>query len=137
MTIKHLLLVDDSELDNMVNCRMVERNNYAANIVVKTTAMAALNYLSDTFQNNRERLPEMIFLDIRMPEMDGFGFLEKFHQMDDIIKEKCRVVMVSSSIDPDDYQKAADNPYVVKFVNKPLTNDTFEELKKLEIEHNA
>ncbi len=132
MAIKQLLLIDDSELDNMVNCRMVERNNFASNIVVKTTALAALDYLSETLKHDRENLPEMIFLDIRMPEMDGFGFLERFHQMAEDIRKKCRVVMVSSSIDPDDYQKAADNPYVVKFVNKPLTNEIFDQLKALQ-----
>ena len=56
-----------------------------------------------------------------MPVKDGFAFLEEFDQIDPTIKEKCKIVVLSSSISPDDINKASTNPYVFKYINKPLS----------------
>ena len=128
MAVNHLLLIDDSDIDNIVNQRVVEKNNFARHVVVKKSARSGLEYLKETFERNREELPELIFLDIRMPDMDGFGFLEEFKSLDAFIHERCKIAMLSSSIDSDDFRRASENPFVVKFVNKPLTAKALSDL---------
>jgi CheY-like chemotaxis protein len=129
MAVERLLLIDDSDIDNMVNKKMVEKYGFATNIVVKKSAQAGLDYLMQTLEMDANALPEVIFLDIRMPEIDGFGFLERYEFLDARIRQSCRIVMLSSSIDADDFRRAMENPYVIHFINKPLTQKALDELK--------
>ncbi len=129
MAVKKLLLIDDSDIDNMVNRKMVEKSHFAENITVRKSARAGLEYLNDTLTTNPALLPELIFLDIRMPDMDGFDFLAAFQYLDPVIRQHCKIAMLSSSIDADDYRRAIENPFVVKFVNKPLTVKALQEIK--------
>lgn len=129
MAVERLLLIDDSDIDNLVNRKMVEKNAFASMVVVKNSALSALEYLVQTHASDKARLPEMIFLDIRMPDVNGFEFLEKFHCLDEEIRRHCRIVMLSSSIDADDHRRAMDNPYVIHFIKKPLTSNAFAELQ--------
>jgi len=121
MAVKNLLLIDDSDIDNLVNQRMVEKTKFARNVVIKKSARSGLDYLEKTFTKDKEALPEIIFLDIRMPDMDGFAFLEAFIGLDPFVVDWCKIVLLTSSIDADDYRRAKESPNVIKFVNKPLT----------------
>jgi len=129
MAVKNLLLIDDSDIDNMVNRKMVEKSQFAENITIRKSARAGLEYLNDILSTNSALLPELIFLDIRMPDMDGFGFLESFQHLNPVIRQHCKIAMLSSSIDADDYRRAIENPFVVRFVNKPLTVKALQEIK--------
>ncbi len=117
------LLIDENEIDNFINERMITSCNFAERVIVKNSGPAALEYLKQVLAN-KETLPEIIFLDLNMPVMDGFGFLEEF----DIIfkeygniKEDCKIIVLSSSISPVDIDRASTNPYVYKYINKPLS----------------
>ncbi len=68
-----------------------------------------------------DELPEVIFLDIIMPGMDGFQFLDEFEKLDENIRKRCKVVMLSSSDSFKDLNRANKNKLVRKFLNKPLT----------------
>jgi CheY-like chemotaxis protein len=125
MAFDRLLLIDDSDIDNLVNKRIVEKSGFASNIVVKNSALSALEYLREI---QTDLLPEIIFLDIRMPEIDGFEFLNRFDLLDEEIKKHCSIVMLSSSIDSEDFRRAMENPYVIHFINKPLTREAIEEI---------
>lgn len=128
MPVNYLLLIDDSDIDNMVNRRIIERNGFADRIVTKKSARAGLDYLVETFRNDPDALPDLIFLDIRMPDMDGFGFLDAFAFLDKSIHQRCKIAMLSSSIDADDHRRAVGNPFVIKFLNKPLTAQALSEV---------
>ena len=116
----NVLLVDDQEIDNFINERMITSTNFSSKVTVKDSADAALTFLKEHVEDI-ENLPQIIFLDLNMPEKDGFAFLEEFDQMDMRIKEKCKIVVLSSSISPEDINKASTNPYVFKYINKPLS----------------
>ena len=73
------------DIDNFINKSVLVKADIAENILTKTSAKEALSYLSD--ENNV--FPDIIFLDIRMPEMDGFEFLEECVNFPDHLKSKC------------------------------------------------
>ena len=115
-----VMLIDDNEIDNLINSRIMTAHNFAAVVDVKTTTESALDLLR-TMTVESENLPAIIFLDLSMPVLDGFAFLEEFAKMNDAVKNNCKVVMLSSSISPDDINRASTNPFVIKYINKPLS----------------
>lgn len=116
---KSVMLVDDNEIDNIINEKIIEANSFADEILVFQTGQDALEYLSSN-QGDRTKLPEIVFLDINMPIMDGFQFLEDFEKFSENVLDKCKIIMLSSSISPKDIDRAASSKYVKKYLNKPL-----------------
>ena len=113
------LLIDDNDIDNFINERMITTNNFAKTVIVKTSAEAGMEYLKKQADDTGV-LPEIIFLDLNMPGIDGFGFLDEYDKLPDQIKKSCKVVVLSSSISPEDINRASTNQYVLKYINKPL-----------------
>jgi CheY-like chemotaxis protein len=115
-----VLLIDDNPIDNLVNQKLIERANLAEAIMVRDSAVSAIEYLKSNC-DKPENIPDTIFLDIRMPEMDGFQFLEEFDKLPAEVTSRVTIYMLSSSIDPKDISRANDNKYVAKFLTKPLS----------------
>ena len=119
---KTCLLIDDNYIDNFVTRKILENSNFAENIVVVRSATEALESLrKGTIK------PDVIFLDIRMPIMSGFEFLDEFDKVE-IDKEHIKVFMLSSSLDPIDFKKSSSNKYISQFILKPLTQKILEDL---------
>ena len=114
-----VMLVDDNELDNFINKKLLENEMFAENVIVHLSAQAALSELK-SLENTPERLPKIIFLDIMMPHMDGFGFLEELTKLSDGIKKHSKIIMLSTSESFKDLNRANQSKYVYKFLNKPL-----------------
>jgi CheY-like chemotaxis protein len=114
-----VMLVDDNELDNFINKKLVEGDSFAGETTIHTSAESALEYLKSNASDSN-RIPDLIFLDIMMPEMDGFGFLDAFDKLADSVKTKCRIIMLSTSDSFKDLNRANQNKYVKRFLNKPL-----------------
>jgi CheY-like chemotaxis protein len=126
MKYKLVLLIDDDPDSNFVNSWILKKD-FAEEVEAKESGQDALEYLRKQ-SNLRLPLPEVIFLDIRMPVMDGFEFLKEFARLSENIHHSCRIVMLSSSFDKKDYHQAMEDPYVVKFINKPLTIQALEDI---------
>ncbi len=125
-----VLLVDDNDTDNFISKRIIEITKFAKKVEVKNSGKSALEFL-EREQNNPENLPEIIFLDINMPIVDGFVFLFEFEMFPETLKNKCKIVILSSSDNRRDIEKIVDNEYVIKFVTKPLTESILNEVKSL------
>jgi CheY-like chemotaxis protein len=116
------LLIDDNYIDNFVTRKILEAGNFAHSIVVVRSATEAISSLS-----NGAIKPDVIFLDVRMPLMGGFEFLEEFDKIN-IDKSGIKIFMLSSSLDPLDLRRSSDNKYITQFIHKPLTQKALEEL---------
>jgi CheY-like chemotaxis protein len=109
---------------------MIKLYGFSENVIVFDSGIKALEYFSrqDLLE---EDIPQVIFLDIRMPEMDGFEFLEEYANLSDELKSKMKVVMLTSSLDKNDYDRGLKNPYVMHFLNKPLDEDQLTKLSHM------
>jgi CheY-like chemotaxis protein len=126
--LERVLLVDDNETDNFISKRIIEITNFAKNVEVKNSGKAALDFLDEN-KETAQQLPDLIFLDINMPIVDGFVFLYEFEKFNSLVKNKCKVVILSSSDNKRDIDKIVNNNFVVKFITKPLTENALRELK--------
>jgi CheY-like chemotaxis protein len=111
-----VMLIDDNEIDNFVNKRLVQKCLGTRAIHSFTDAREALLHLKKT-----QSFPDLILLDIMMPAMDGFEFLEQFSLFDYEKREKTRIIMLSSTESFKDLNKANCNKLVYKFLSKPLS----------------
>ncbi len=119
---KTCLLIDDNYIDNFVTRRILEASHFAEQIIVRQSPAEAINSLRDGVIK-----PDVIFLDIRMPMMSGFEFLQEYDQLG-INKSDIKIFMLSSSLDPVDMRQSESNKYITQFIHKPLTIKALEEL---------
>jgi len=120
---KTCLLIDDNYIDNFVTRRILESSNFAQNIVVKQSATEAIDEIRIGLIK-----PDVIFLDLRMPLMNGFEFLQEYDKLDGHDKSNTKIFMLSSSLDPVDVKRSGQNKYITQFIHKPLTQKILEEL---------
>lgn len=123
------MLIDDSEIDNFINQKVLESTFFAERVYVATGGVSALEFLKNLALNEtltRQLLPRVIFIDLNMPQMDGFQFISQFMNLPNKLKEGCRLVILTSSFNPDDRDKARASYSDVLFFNKPLTDQSLE-----------
>ncbi|NVK51913.1 MAG: response regulator [Flavobacteriaceae bacterium] len=124
-----ILLVDDDESTNFLHRYVVEKTQYAKKCVTVHSGQEALDYLTSTEEGEHPQ-PDLVFLDINMPAMNGWEFLEHYKQLDKNQQGKVVVVMLTTSINPDDREKSKLFSDVTGFKNKPLTKEMILELIK-------
>jgi len=122
MPYKTCLLIDDNYIDNYVTRRLLESSKFAEKIVVAQSPEEAIEAL-----RNGDVIPDIIFLDLRMPMMNGFEFLQEYDQLE-IKKDGTKVFILSASLDPVDLNKSLSNKNIIQFVHKPLTKKILEDL---------
>ena len=128
----YLLFIDDDKATNfyhnyvIVNSGLVEEQRFLS------SAREALSYFDEIERGELSKIPEVIFLDINMPEVDGWEFLNLFENVK--LPNVPNIVLMTTSIRPVDKEKANTNPLVLGFHNKPLTVDYLKDLKQKIIE---
>ncbi len=123
-----VMLVDDNDTDNFISKRIIEITKFAPRVEVKSSGKGALDYLKEN-QDKPAELPNIIFLDINMPIVDGFVFLYEFDKFSELVKNKCKIIILSSSDNKRDIDKIVNNNHVIKFITKPLTEVSLDEIR--------
>ncbi|NHM06244.1 response regulator [Flavobacterium sp. CYK-4] len=131
-----ILCVDDDPITLMLCKMVIKKAEFAKELITAQNGEEALNYFDDLKLNNLgneiQNYPQLIFLDLNMPVMGGWEFLDSFAKDDyrESFKD-CKVIVLSSTIDPEDINKAKTYPMVLDFVSKPINKEMLDELKKL------
>lgn len=124
---KTTLLVDDSYIDNLINRKILENNNFSETITVIDSPQLAIQHIRESVSSGTP-LPEVLFLDLRMPEMSGFDFLTELDTIENLPIDQVKIYILSSSLDPTDLKKVEENKLVTKFIGKPLSQEILEEI---------
>jgi CheY-like chemotaxis protein len=120
------MLVDDNPDDNFFHEREIKQNNPENIVVTQNSATKALEYLK--LNPDEHPHPGLIFLDINMPRMNGWEFLEEYSRLDEKIRSRVLIVMLTTSENPDDLAKAKGWSFVADYRSKPLTEGMMEEI---------
>ncbi|MBA2582767.1 MAG: response regulator [Bacteroidetes bacterium] len=119
-----ILLVDDNAADNYFHKIIIKEMNFTENIEVALDGEQALTFV----KKENQIPPELIFLDINMPRMDGWDFLEAYRELSEEQKSDTIVIMLTTSLNPEDEKKAEQFAEVVGFKIKPLTVEMLTEI---------
>ncbi len=125
--IKCVLLIDDNPDDNFFHERVIYKCKVADLVVAKQTGRAALEYLKSK-RNENGGHPDLIFLDINMPGMNGWEFLDEYSRLDKKFKSPAVVIMLTTSDNPDDKLKSKAMNIACDFKTKPLNKEMLEEI---------
>lgn len=118
----HFIVIDDSKLNCFIAEKLIRNNESAVSVQVFMEATEALEYI-----NNRTDIQfpsrTLIIVDIQMPVMNGFEFVESFEKLPETIKVQYEIFMISSSINENDHNRISNYPSVKKLLQKPLTKE--------------
>ena len=121
-----ILLIDDDEATNFIHKLVLTRAGYTKKVVIADSATKALNYLKSASHTGDYPKPDLIFLDINMPAMDGWDFMNSYNALTKDQKGDVVIVMLTTSLNPNDEERANAIEYVRKYLKKPLTNEKFQ-----------
>lgn len=123
------MLIDDNIIDLKINSKIILLSKLFDDIIQFQSGEDALSYFSKHL-HQPELLPDLILLDIQMPEMDGFEFLDNYKKFPAAVKDKSLIAMLSSTLDFGDIKKAEANSNVIKLLKKPLITAELETIFK-------
>lgn len=116
------LLIDDDSVCNFLNKKTLERTGFVNDIQTVLNGKEAIDLFKSYYQESRQ-LPDLVLLDLNMPIMDGFGFLEAFKALPSPDKENVKIIVVTSSQDPKDISRAKELG-IKQYLTKPLMEET-------------
>lgn len=118
-----LLMIDDNHIEHLILQRMLESYKLFNNTEHSLSAKVVIDDIKKN-SSDADNLPDIIFLDLQMPEFNGWDFLNKFKKLYPLLKKKIDVFILSSSINPEDELKTQEYPFVKAFFSKPMKKDT-------------
>jgi CheY-like chemotaxis protein len=135
--LERVMLIDDNKHDNFFHETAINDTGLAKEVVKYQSAEMALDFLSGVASANGI-MPPLIFLDINMPGMSGWEFLQAYQQqVPSEVRKNSTIVMLTTSWNPNDMERAEKEPELSGFLNKPLTEEMFGEIVQKHFEKAA
>ena len=117
-----IMLVDDNETDLFINEKIIKYSGMTDRFVIQKNGEVALNYIKEHIGKPQD-LPNVIFLDLNMPIMNGTAFLNHYEALPSQVKDNCKVIVLTSSNDYRDEENMKQNKNVLKYISKPLSEE--------------
>lgn len=127
-----VLLVDDDEINNFISIKLIKKALLNTEIMACLNGKFAIDRLVEIQNQDINKLPDYILLDINMPIMNGWEFLDEYKRLNIDPLGKTKIYIISSSVFSNDINKARSYPLVKDFISKPLNVDKIIELFKVE-----
>lgn len=132
--LEQILCIDDDPITLMLCKKVISKSSFSKEIITAQNGEEALLHFNNlkytNIKNKANKKPELIFLDLNMPVMGGWEFLDHFTSPDYAEFNTANVIVLSSTIDPEDLAKAKKYPIIIDFLSKPVTQPMLEYLKK-------
>lgn len=119
------IIIDDSELDCFIAKKIIQQTDKSIKVVTYTDAISALRQINDNTDMHSDLLT-IILLDLRLPIMSGFEFVEEFERLPNNIRSKYLIYVLSSSMNRNDKSRVDSNENIIKMMDKPLTKAAFD-----------
>ncbi len=126
--IKKVCIIDDDPISIYGAKKIMENTNFCESFLIYKNGQLALDGLNKIGKKDEKSLPEIILLDLNMPVMDGWEFLEEYDKV--MVSKKPMLYIFSSSINPLDISKAKTNPNIQNFISKPMSESVLQELRE-------
>ena len=123
------MLIDDNYDDNFFHEREIKKNNPQTIVISKNTGLEALEYLKSKKDTNHIQ-PNLIFLDINMPGMNGWEFLKEYNSLNKKLRNQVMIIMLTTSDNPDDKERSKTWKFISDFTTKPLTHEIMDNIIK-------
>jgi CheY-like chemotaxis protein len=123
-----ILLIDDDEINNFISIKLIKKAAPNANITACLNGRFAIEDLSEIQRKGIDKLPDFILLDINMPIMNGWEFLDEYKRLNIDPSGKSKIYIISSSVFSNDISRAYSYPMVRNFVSKPLSVEKIKEM---------
>jgi CheY-like chemotaxis protein len=127
-----VLVVNDNELLLLIAKKMIALSNFAEETITATNGLEAIEYFENLLQNEKDaskNAPEFIFLDLHMPSLDGWGFLELFTEKYATHFPKLKIAILSASVDMQEMLMLVKYPIVIDFVSTPINEEVLNVVK--------
>lgn len=127
---KFAVIIDDDPISILVCETMLKKADFVESVKTFNNPKTALAFMKNHYDAGGT-LPDFIFLDVQMPEMEGWDFLKAYRQLPNLPMLLPHVVMLSAVYDPQDQERSANNELVLSFISKPITLEALENLHQL------
>lgn len=124
---KNALLIDDNHIDSLINSKILRKCNYAEDVTINNSASGALELIRNSVHSGLN-VPDVIFLDVRMPQMNGLDFLVQLGMIEGIENHDLKIYALSSSLDPKEIAQMKGHKAITKFICKPLSQQLLSEI---------
>lgn len=129
--LQKVLCIDDDPISVMLCRKVISRSMFAEETDSANNGESALRYLDELAETQGAVYPQIILLDLNMPIMNGWEFLENYERRFAPLHNDIKIVVLSSTIDPEDVRKTEEFSTVISFISKPVTTSSLHEIEKL------